>query len=152
MRRCLGDLLLVLYLGLSPPGAASRLPSSAQDLQYGEVLFHFYQQDYFNSIVRLQIARLQERLVHHGDEAELLPGGLDLPCGLPAAAYPVQGPIDVVRQRVTGILNEDLRCSALRSMELDRTARHEAAFHFSWAAASRQFLNNPVPVDGVTHG
>ena len=77
-------LLLILYSGLSPPLAAA--PSSVQDLQYGEVLFHFYQQDYFNSIVRLQIAQQQERLPHHAGEAELLLGGLDLSYGLRDAA------------------------------------------------------------------
>lgn len=86
MRRCLSGLLLMLCPGLALPDAAAQAPSSVQDLQYGEVLFHFYQQDYFNSIVRLQIAQQQERLPHHAEEAELLLGGLDLSYGLRAAA------------------------------------------------------------------
>jgi hypothetical protein len=53
-----------------------------QDLQYGEVLFHYYQQDYFTSIIRLLTARAQSRLPHHADEAELLLGGLNLSYGL----------------------------------------------------------------------
>ena len=73
-------LLLILCSGLSPPLTAA--PSSVQDLQYGEVLFYFYQQDYFNSIVRLQIAQQQKRLPHHAREAQLLLGGLDLSYGL----------------------------------------------------------------------
>lgn len=77
-------LLLVLCNGLSPLLIAA--PSSVQDLQYGEVLFHFYQEDYFNSIVRLQIAQQQERLPNHAEEAELLLGGLDLSYGLRDAA------------------------------------------------------------------
>ncbi|MBT8116470.1 MAG: hypothetical protein KJO66_01450 [Gammaproteobacteria bacterium] len=62
--------------------AADNPPSSAQDLQYGEVLFHYYQDDWFNSIVRTHIAQTQERLPNHADEAELLLGGLDLNYGL----------------------------------------------------------------------
>ncbi|MBT8117415.1 MAG: hypothetical protein KJO66_06245, partial [Gammaproteobacteria bacterium] len=62
------------------------LPSSAQDLQYGEVLYHYYQDDWFNSIVRTHIAQTQETLVNHGEEAELLLGGLDLNYGLRNAA------------------------------------------------------------------
>ena len=33
-------------------------------------------------------------------------------CGVPVAAYPVTGPIDVVVRGVTGVLSEDLRAAA----------------------------------------
>jgi hypothetical protein len=62
--------------------AADNPPSSARDLQYGEVLYHYYQDDWFNSIVRTHIAQTQERLPYHAGEAELLLGGLDLNYGL----------------------------------------------------------------------
>lgn len=62
--------------------AEGKPPSTAQDLQYGETLFYYFQDDWFNSIVRLQIAQQQERLPNHRDEAELLLGGLDLSYGL----------------------------------------------------------------------
>jgi hypothetical protein len=52
-----------------------------QDLHYGDVLFHFYQQDYFNSLVRLAAYRDQGRLVAHARDAELLHGGLYLSLG-----------------------------------------------------------------------
>jgi hypothetical protein len=76
-------LLLACILGLPLQGIADDgKPASVKDLEYGEVLFHFYKQDYFNSIVRLQIARKQQRLPHHEREAALLLGGLDLSYGL----------------------------------------------------------------------
>ena len=75
-------LLLLVCLGCGHTVAAKTTPTSVQDLQYGEVLFHYYQQDYFSSIVRLLTARAQSRLPHHADEAELLLGGLDLSYGL----------------------------------------------------------------------
>jgi predicted negative regulator of RcsB-dependent stress response len=82
-----GLALLVLSLGCCESSAAGKeLPSAVQDLQYGEVLYHYYQQDYFLSIVHLQIAQIQERLPHHAEEAELLLGGLDLSYGLRNAA------------------------------------------------------------------
>ncbi|HAJ92684.1 MAG TPA: hypothetical protein DCO71_08765 [Gammaproteobacteria bacterium] len=56
--------------------------ASVKDLQYGEMLFYYYQQDYFNSIVRLEIAREQGRLPNHKDEAELMLGGLVLSYGM----------------------------------------------------------------------
>ena len=39
-------------------------------------------------------------------------------CGVPVAAYPVTGPIDVVVPGVTGVLSEDLRAAALAALHL----------------------------------
>ena len=75
--------LLICLLGISRlVVAADAAPSAVKDLQYGEVLYYYFQQDYFNSIVRLQIARQQQRLPNHATEAELMLGGLDLSYGL----------------------------------------------------------------------
>ncbi len=65
-------------------------------------------------------------------------------CGVPVAAYPVMGPIDVVDQGVTGILDEDLGAAITRAMELDPQACREAALRRSWQQASRQFYANLV--------
>jgi len=84
MSRVTGSLLLlacIIVLPLTGHGKDGP-PASVKDLQYGEVLFHYYRKDYFNSIVRLNIAQQQQRLPHHGREAELLLGGLDLSYGL----------------------------------------------------------------------
>jgi hypothetical protein len=75
-------LLLFLIVITSTLAAANSPPSSVKDLQYGEVLYYYFQQDYFNSIVRLQIAQQQQRLPNHAAEAELMLGGLDLSYGL----------------------------------------------------------------------
>ena len=75
--------LLACLLGFCMQTPAIENPaSSVKDLQYGEILFHFYQQDYFNSIVRLKVAQQQQRLPNHANEAELLLGGLSLSYGL----------------------------------------------------------------------
>jgi uncharacterized small protein (DUF1192 family) len=75
--------LMIVCLGFCQAAAAGKpAPSTVQDMQYGEVLYHYYQQDYFTSIIRLLTARAQSRLPHHADEAELLLGGLDLSYGL----------------------------------------------------------------------
>ena len=52
-----------------------------QDLHYGDVLFHFYQEDYFDSLVRLAAYHDQGRLAAHARDAELLRGGLYLSLG-----------------------------------------------------------------------
>jgi hypothetical protein len=46
-----------------------------KDADYGEVLFHFYQEDYFPAIVRLLAAQEQLRLPNHEADAELLSPG-----------------------------------------------------------------------------
>jgi len=58
-----------------------RAPSTVQDLAYGEVLFHFYQQDYFGALVRLLAAFERNEVPSHAAEAELLLGGLYLSYG-----------------------------------------------------------------------
>jgi glycosyltransferase involved in cell wall biosynthesis len=63
-------------------------------------------------------------------------------CGTPVAAYPVTGPIDVIRSSAAGILSGDLRAAALEALKLDRSAVHEYAQRFSWRAATEQFVAN----------
>jgi len=69
-------------------------------------------------------------------------------CGVPVAAYPVTGPIDVVQDGVTGCLNEDLSAAALRALSLDREACRRFALSRSWETATQQFVANLVPVRG----
>ncbi len=63
-------------------------PIVVEDLHYGEVLFYFYQEDYFPAIVRLLAAQSQSQLQNHVDDSELLLGGMYLSYGhhLEAAA------------------------------------------------------------------
>src|SRR5579863_6787299 len=56
-------------------------PHQVKDLHYGDVLFYFYQDDYFGSITRLLAARQLGRVPHTQGEAELLLGGLYLSLG-----------------------------------------------------------------------
>jgi TolA-binding protein len=56
-------------------------PHEIKDLFYGDVLFYFYQDDYFEAITRLLAARELHRVSHTESEAELLLGGLYLSLG-----------------------------------------------------------------------
>ncbi len=83
--------LLVLLVLVVPVAYAATAKSDSivvQDPQYGEVLFYFYQEDYFPAIVRLLAAKQQQQLDDHAEDAELLLGGLYLSYGhhLEAAA------------------------------------------------------------------
>ncbi|MEO5573385.1 MAG: glycosyltransferase family 1 protein [Gammaproteobacteria bacterium] len=69
-----------------------------------------------------------------------------LACGVPVAAYPVRGPLDIIEQGVTGYLNEDLKQAALQALTLDGSKCRASALNYSWAACTKQFLEHlPKP-------
>lgn len=65
-----------------------------------------------------------------------------LASGLPVAAFPVPGPLDVIAQSGTGALAPDLGAACQRALQIPRA--HCAAYGqgFSWEACARQFLDN----------
>jgi glycosyltransferase involved in cell wall biosynthesis len=65
-------------------------------------------------------------------------------CGVPVAAYPVNGPIDVVADGVTGALDADLGKAALRALTVDPAACRANAVRCGWDASSREFEGNLV--------
>jgi glycosyltransferase involved in cell wall biosynthesis len=71
-----------------------------------------------------------------------------LACGVPVAAFPVPGPIDVIEPGVTGVLSEDLGVAVRSALELDREVCAQRAKAFTWEAATEQFLEGlePIPV------
>jgi hypothetical protein len=82
----LSGLLLALTPAAAPaknvkPDPNGLPPQDVKDLHYGDVLFYFYQDDYFDSITRLLAARQLDRIPHTQGEAELLLGGLYLSLG-----------------------------------------------------------------------
>jgi glycosyltransferase involved in cell wall biosynthesis len=68
--------------------------------------------------------------------------------GLPIAAYPVTGPIDVVREGQTGCLREELADAITAALALDRAACRAQALEYRWENATRQFLGNLVEARG----
>jgi tetratricopeptide (TPR) repeat protein len=83
--RCLTTIFLLLILACAPTGVNAAdgqpEPTVVKDAHYGEVLFYFYQEEYFPAIVRLLAAQKQTQLENHMDESELLLGGLYLSYG-----------------------------------------------------------------------
>ena len=77
-------LLLVLLALMVPAAHAAKDDDKSivvADPHYGEILFYFYQDDYFPAIVRLLAAQEQRQLDDHADDAELLKGGMYLSYG-----------------------------------------------------------------------
>ncbi len=73
-----------------------------------------------------------------------------LASGLPVAAYPVTGPMDILSEspRPVGALNENLLQAALDALKIDRTACRPHAETYSWTTCAARFLDNLVPTAG----
>jgi 1,2-diacylglycerol 3-alpha-glucosyltransferase/glucuronosyltransferase len=68
-----------------------------------------------------------------------------LACGVPVAAFPVQGPIDVLGDAPIAALDCDLARACLRALEIPRLAARAFALTRSWRSCTEQFLSN-LPV------
>ena len=67
-------------------------------------------------------------------------------CGTPVAAFPVAGPIDVVKMPQSGILDNDLRKACLEALNVPREGVLEHAATFNWIRASEQLLSALQPI------
>jgi glycosyltransferase involved in cell wall biosynthesis len=65
-----------------------------------------------------------------------------LASGVPVAAFPVPGPLDVIGNSGAGILSEDLRTAALAALEIppERCLAHAA--RFNWTKVAEEFVAN----------
>jgi glycosyltransferase involved in cell wall biosynthesis len=65
-----------------------------------------------------------------------------LACGVPVAAYPVPGPLDVLGGSDAGCLDEDLGRAVQRALAIPPQRCRSAAERFSWANSAAQFLRH----------
>lgn len=65
-----------------------------------------------------------------------------LASGLPVAAYPVPGPLDVIGDSPVGCLSEDLAQAVHSALKIDPQLCRDYALGFSWETSVQQFLNN----------
>jgi glycosyltransferase involved in cell wall biosynthesis len=68
-----------------------------------------------------------------------------LACGTPVAAYPVQGPLDVLGEADIAVLDKDLRAACLQALSIPREACRAFVTAKSWRAVTEQFLGNLAP-------
>jgi len=69
-------------------------------------------------------------------------------CGVPVAAFPVAGPIDVVDDGVTGALDHDLAQAARRALQISPQSCRDRALRSGWEMSSREFETNLVAAPG----
>ena len=65
-----------------------------------------------------------------------------LASGLPVAAYPVPGPLDILGDSGAGVLDEDLALAARQALHIPPDRCREHALKFSWQRCARQFFDN----------
>jgi glycosyltransferase involved in cell wall biosynthesis len=69
-----------------------------------------------------------------------------LASGVPVAAYPVPGPLDVVTSPKVGALDEDLRVACLAAIRCDAADCRAHAETFTWTQCARQFRDTLRPI------
>lgn len=68
-----------------------------------------------------------------------------LASGVPVAAFPVPGPLDVIAGTGVGVLDEDLAKAARAALAISPKRCREFALGFSWRRTAEQFLGNLAP-------
>ena len=66
-------------------------------------------------------------------------------CGTPVAAYPCQGPEDVIDQAETGFMNENLENAVTACLQLNRDRVYEGSKRWTWDRAWEIFRDNLIP-------
>ncbi|WP_264049193.1 glycosyltransferase family 4 protein [Methylobacterium flocculans] len=71
-----------------------------------------------------------------------------LACGVPVAAFPVTGPLDVIGGTGVGVLDTNLATAALAALQIPRAQCRAEALRYTWAESARQFYDNIA----IAHG
>jgi glycosyltransferase involved in cell wall biosynthesis len=69
-----------------------------------------------------------------------------LASGVPVAAFPVTGPVDVLGQSGAGVLDNDLAQAARQALSIDPGLCRAHALSFSWDRVTEQFLQFLAPI------
>ncbi len=105
-------------------------------------------------------AKLGEDLARHYSDADVFvfPSLTDtfgnvmleaLACGVPVAAYPVMGPLDVIGGTGAGVLSDNLQEAAEAALDIPRGHCRKIAMNYTWAASARQFLDNCIEAQDI---
>jgi hypothetical protein len=75
-------IILACLIAFAVASARADEKRTVKDPHFGEVLFYFFQENYFSALSQLMVAQHFGRVPHHDQEAELLRGGMLLSYGL----------------------------------------------------------------------
>lgn len=113
---------------INPADAKEKPKTSVADLRYGVALYHYYQQDYIASLGELMVADTRDGIQGHGDNPELIAGGVSLAFGMQRHAESV----------FNQILQDERRPQSVR----DAAWFYLGKLHYTrgdWAAAEQSF-------------
>jgi glycosyltransferase involved in cell wall biosynthesis len=71
--------------------------------------------------------------------------------GLPVAAVPAPGPVDLILDGRNGALSEALGRACVRALACSREAARETALRYRWSVSHDLFCRYLVPIDGAGH-
>jgi hypothetical protein len=121
-------LLLGTVILVNPADANEQPLTSVADLRYGVALYNYYQQDYIAALAELMVADTRNGIQGHGDNPELIAGGISLAFGMQHHAEAV----------FTQILQDERRPQSVR----DAAWFYLGKLHYTrgdWAAAEQSF-------------
>lgn len=120
--------LLLAAVIVSAVDAKENPKTTVADLRYGVALYHYYQQDYIASLGELMVADTRDGIQGHGDNPELIAGGVSLAFGMQRHAESV----------FSQILQDERRPQSVR----DAAWFYLGKLHYTrgdWAAAEQSF-------------
>ncbi len=122
-------LVAVLFSWFCATAQAAEKPKThVADLRYGVSLYHYYQQDYIPAITELMVADARDGIKGHGNNPELIAGGLSLAFGMQNHA----------EQLFTQLLQDNSRPQAVRDAAWFYLGKLQYA-RADWAGAAKSF-------------
>lgn len=120
--------LMLAAVAISPADAKEKPKTSVADLRYGVALYHYYQQDYIAALAELMVADTRDGIQGHGDNPELIAGGVSLAFGM--------------QHHAEGVFNQILQDERRPQSVRDAAWFYLGKLHYSrgdWAAAENSF-------------
>lgn len=73
-------------------------------------------------------------------------------CGVPVAAFPVDGPLQVIGDSPAGAMHGDLQLAWARALRIPRTQARARSMAFGWQRAAELFLGHLAPLASQRRG
>ena len=138
------------FLSLELPGSKHVIGDgpalSALKKKYPDVRFHGYKtgKDLSNHLASADVMVFPSKTDTFG--LVILEA---MACGVPVAAYPVQGPVDIIENGRSGYTSDDLHEAAMKALDVDPESCRERAMEFSWDMVGQQFFDNLAPISSI---
>ena len=120
--------LMLAAVVVTSVDAKEKPKNSVADLRYGVALYHYYQQDYIAALAELMVADTRDGIQGHGDNPELIAGGVSLAFGM--------------QHHAEGVFNQILQDERRPQSVRDAAWFYLGKLHYTrgdWAAAEQSF-------------